>query len=300
MMERCDALVIGGGPAGLTAALYLGRFRRSVIVVENDASRARWIPLSHNCPGFPRGVSGRDYLDELREQCRGYDIRIVRDTVGSLRRENDGFVATSKSIDEIHASRVVMATGIADTLAGIEGEQEAICTGLLRLCPVCDAYEIDGQRIAIYGPADAAPHALFLRTFVRDLTFLSLGAPPPAALEELEAAGVTVFSGRGQLAIEARGVRFDPAGAGVSDRSLRFDAVYLALGATPNAELARSLGARCDADGYLEVDRHQATTVAGLYAIGDVARNLHQISVATGEAAIASSAVHQSLEQRRR
>ena len=105
----CDCLIVGGGPAGLTAATYLGRFRRRVIVVDAGQSRAKWIPVSHNCPGFPDGIAGVDLLERLRQQALMGNVDLIDDTVTALRREGADFVATASF--PIRARAVLIATG---------------------------------------------------------------------------------------------------------------------------------------------------------------------------------------------
>jgi thioredoxin reductase (NADPH) len=170
---------------------------------------------------------------------------------------------------------VILATGVVDVLPDIDGCEQAIARGVIRLCPICDAYETLGKRVAVYGAADDAKrHARYLRTFSGDVTALGI-----AEVQGLE--------------IHERGVR-----AMTADGSADYDVLYPVLGTRPNSQLARRLGAKCDDRGYIVTDAHQRTTVPGLYAIGDVAQDVDQIAVATGHAAIAATAIHNELPQR--
>src|SRR6195952_312172 len=121
-----DCLIIGGGPAGLTAAIYLARYRRNIIVFDKGDSRAALIPESHNYPGFPEGISGRDLLHNLRRQAANYQIKIVNAEVTNLRRESAGFVAESDNDHRVNARFVLMATGIIDKSPKLPGLREAI------------------------------------------------------------------------------------------------------------------------------------------------------------------------------
>ena len=175
--DRLDCLVIGAGPAGLTAATYFARFHRDVVVFDAGHSRARWIPTSHNCPGFPFGVAGPALLGKLREQATTYGARIVADTIVSLQRDGDDFVASAASGAHWRASHVLLATGIVDRMPPIAGIEDAIAAGVVRLCAVCDGYEASDERIAVYGPVDQAiSHAVFLRTFSRNVTAIASDA----------------------------------------------------------------------------------------------------------------------------
>jgi thioredoxin reductase (NADPH) len=290
----CDCLIVGGGPAGLTAATYLGRFRRHVIVVDAGESRAKWIPVSHNCPGFPDGIAGVDLLERLRQQALMGNVDLVDDTVTALRREGTDFVATASF--PIRARAVLIATGIVDTLPQAADVSDMIAGGSLRLCPICDAYEIVDKRVAVIGPADqAAKKAVFLRTYSHDVTLLvtePISELDPASSELLNGAGVTVEE------CLPDSVRAEGAGALVSlrdCRTLSFDTIYPAMGCTMRSKLAIDLGAACDEAGNLVADSHQRTGIAGLYVAGDVVDEINQIAVAFGHAAIAAVDMHSYL-----
>jgi thioredoxin reductase len=112
-MESFDCLIIGGGPAGLTAAVYLARYRRRIILFDGGDSRALLIPKSHNYPGFPEGVSGPELLQALRKQAQAYGVEMIGARITELRRDGEGFTATSGR-ELIKARFVLLATGIVD------------------------------------------------------------------------------------------------------------------------------------------------------------------------------------------
>jgi thioredoxin reductase (NADPH) len=288
-----DALIVGAGPAGLTAALYLARYRRRLRLVDAGDSRARYIPVSHNTPGFARGVGGEALLAELREQAARYGARAEAATVRELARAAHGFVATIGG-ETVQAANVVLATGVVDTLPALPGVEAAVHAGLVRICPVCDAYETTGKRVAVYGAPDAAcAHARYLRTFCTGVTAICDAGQrlPPALRQQMLDAGIEVLEDVASLAIEDGAVVVTAADGGRH----RFDALYPFLGAAARSELATALGATVDAGGELEVDRHQQTSVPGLYAVGDIVSGLNQISVAVGQAALAATAIHNRL-----
>lgn len=293
-----DCLIVGAGPAGLVAATYLARFRRRIAVVDAGESRARWIPTSHNCPGFPLGVSGTRLLERLRDQACSFGVAIEADRITRVLREADGFVATADSGRQWRARCVILATGIVDRMPGTGGDkapwQAAIEAGTLRLCAVCDAYEARDDRIAVLAPADdAVRHALFLRTFSRrvDAVRATPGEPGAECAGLAQSANLPLLPVPATITCDAEGCRFTFADG--SER--RYDTVYPALGSVPQAGLAVALGAACDDDGEILVDRHQQTSVDGLYAIGDVVSALNQIAVGVGHAAIAATAIHNRL-----
>lgn len=290
-----DCLIVGAGPGGLTAATYLMRFHRRVLIVDAGASRARWIPTSHNCPGFPMGVHGTTLLERMREQATGYGTEIVDGCVEQLKRGEDGtFEAIAGDGRHWRARYVILATGIVDRMPAMQGLPAAIDAGVVRLCAVCDGYEASDERIAVYGPVnDAIGHALFLRTFSSDVSVVPLEAErvDSERARQVHEAGINLYPPADAMAFDGRSaiVEFDEAG------EQRFNTLYPVLGGEPQAGLAQALGARCDEHGELIVDDHQQTSIDGLYAIGDVVSALNQIAVAVGHAAIASTAVHNRL-----
>lgn len=142
-----DCLIIGAGPAGLTTAIYLSRFHRSVLIADGGKSRASLIPLSHNYPGFPPGISGIDLLARLREQARSYGASFETGRVEALREEGNGFLATLNG-RTLSARRVVVATGIVDTLPEMSQAYDAVAQTMVRLCAICDGYEVNGDNVA--------------------------------------------------------------------------------------------------------------------------------------------------------
>jgi thioredoxin reductase (NADPH) len=287
-----DCIVIGAGPAGLTAATYLQRYHRDIVVLDAGASRARWIPTTHNCPGFPFGVGGVQLLEKLRTQACTYGATIVPARVDTLERDGRGFVAHA---GERHwrARCVLLATGIVDAMPPVDDLEDAIADGVVRLCAICDGYEASDERIGVYGPLDSAlRHALFLRTFSRQVSVI-LSQPGVAGRDDL----ATARAARIKLLPVARTLQHEGKTCRVGfaqHDDVVFDTIYPVLGGIVQSALATALGARAE-DGALRVDDTQQTSVDGLYAIGDVVLALNQISVAVGHAAIAATAIHNRL-----
>ena len=296
--DLLDCVVIGAGPAGMTAGLYLRRFHRRVAVVGGDDSRAALIPVSHNYPGFPEGIPGTALLARLRRQLEEVDGAVTAGRVDSLSRADGVFHARGHAA-AWRARSVVMATGIVDGEPHVPGVADLRARGLLRQCPICDGYEFTNRRIGIIGAGEhAAREAIFLRNYSDRVTLIAAAdgdPPPPACVTELRERGVALASGTVQAATPVDGhVRVELAGGGAH----AFDVLYAALGASPRSQLARELGAATDAQGALIVDAHCRTTVPGLYAAGDVVHGLDQLAVSVGQAAIAATAIHNDLRER--
>lgn len=293
MWEPLDCAIVGGGPGGLTAAIYLARYRRSAVLLDAGDSRARWIPESHNCPGFPSGVGGRDYLARMTVQARSCGARIESDAITSIAptRDGDAFVLTGKQ-GEFSARTVILATGCQDVMPPLAGLEDAVGCGAIRLCPVCDGYEAIDRDIAVHGPlASAADHAVFIRTFSRRVAVVPIDETDEAETRaRLADAGIAITGVGRELSFDGSRCSFL-----IGDQRRPFDVVYSMLGTRQNSGLAIALGAATDKEGALRVDRDQLTSVPGLYAIGDVVSALNQIAVATGHAAIAATHVHNAL-----
>lgn len=288
-----DCVVIGGGPAGLMAAIYLARFRRSVRVVDAGMSRAELIPRSHNIPGFAHGLSGPEFVARMSDQLAGLEVSVIKGEANALTRTEGGF-CVDVGDGEIHAATAVLASGMVDIHPPFEDWRAALAAGLLRYCPVCDAFEAIGQRIGVVGELrHAAPKALFLRSYTKDVTLLATREDPDGgARASLTEAKVKILSAR-DLRLRRSGNEVE---ALFNDSEIAgFDVLYPAMGAEVRSRLAMSLGAAHNEEGYLRVDDRQQTSINGLYGIGDVVSDLHQISVAVGHAAVAACAINNAL-----
>ena len=168
-----ECLVIGGGPAGLTAAIYLARFHRGFLVVDADASRTSWIPISHNVAGFPDGIAGTDLLALMRSQADRYGTRIINGGVEILKRSpQGGFNAVMNDGSRHQAEHVLLATGTEDLPPplSLPDREEAVRRGRLRFCPICDAHEVTGRKIALASIRRCRiQEALLLRGYTADL-----------------------------------------------------------------------------------------------------------------------------------
>lgn len=293
--RQLDCLIVGGGPAGLTAAIYLARFHLQVSVVDEGGSRALLIPRSHNVPGFPDGISGQDLLARMREHARRYGADLIEGRIDDVRQTASGF--TAKSLDASWSARsILLATGVTNRRPDFDDDihSEALARGHLRYCPVCDGYEVSGQNVAVLGSDErAVTEAEFLRSFTDRVTVISTAGHD----FEVDLRRRLVRIGAMVRVGPVEGMRLHATGLEVAtaDGTVIYEAVYPALGSSIHARLAKTLGATASEDGCIEVDRHQRTTIKHLYAAGDVVYGLDQISVCNGQAAIAAVAIRNDL-----
>ncbi|HEY8608647.1 MAG TPA: NAD(P)/FAD-dependent oxidoreductase [Noviherbaspirillum sp.] len=292
-----DCIIIGGGAAGLSAAIYLARFRRRFMLLDGGASRLRSIPTSHNYPGFAKGVHGRDLLARLQAQALEYGAPMAQAVVDRLERRDDGSFLAWCGDQRWLARNVIVATGVNDVEPAFAEVRRALAEGHLRYCPICDGFEAIGKRVAVIGRGeDAVGEAIFVRHFAHSVTLFSgsgLSSLGAAARERLRSADVHAEP----RPLERIG--YDDAGAMVvhlqDGEAQRFDVVYSALGTIVNGGLAEALGTETTDNGEILVDAHQQSSIEGLYAAGDVVVGLNQIAVAMGHAAIAATAIHNRL-----
>jgi thioredoxin reductase (NADPH) len=292
--QSVDCLIVGAGPAGLTAGMYLRRFHRSVRIVHDDDSRAKRIPLSHNYPGFPQGIPGHELLARLHTQLKDVGGDITQGRVDEIAASPDGGFRARIGNTEVHCAKVLLATGVVDIEPRVPGIADLRARGLLRQCPICDGFEFTGRRIGVIGTGNhGARETLFLRNYSDDVCLIAGDDLEPQFETELRKRTVR------RLPPEVREAAATPEGhvrVVMSDGQVHeFDVLYAALGARPRSTLAAKLGAALDERGGVIVDRHCSTNVPGVYAAGDVVSGLDQIAVAVGHAAIAATSIHNAL-----
>ena len=294
-----DTAIIGGGPAGLTAAIYLARYRRKVVVIDRGGSRTALIPTSHNHAGYPQGIHGEDLLAAMKQQAEQFGAEVQSGEVTSITAVGKEWQLSGDGID-LTARTVLFATGTVNRYPDIPRDvhDAALAAGKLRYCPICDAFEAADQRIAVIGAeSHGVAEALFLRTYSDRVTLFTLEQCELHEKDraELAKAGVTW---------DSRPVAsYDFAGPGVrlgfaDGTTVEVDTLYPALGSDPNDTLIKQLGLRTAADDSILTDHHQRLGLDGLYAAGDIVSGLDQISVAMGHAAVAATTLHNDLRAR--
>jgi len=295
--QCCDCAVIGGGPGGLTAALYLARFNRTVLVFDGGPSRAQWSPWNHNYPGFPEGISGGELLERFRTQADAFNVEFVSERVTCLELANAGFCVRTEG-RAVEARKVVLATGVKDVWPDVP-DSERVEGKHIRVCPICDAHEVTDRRAGLIGCGDkVAREALYLHHFTSNVVLFTNGLDDRSPIcdeltDRLCECGVQVV---GELI--DRILPEGECGARVclrdgEERSV--DLLFSALGVRVNNELARGLEVKLDPDGYIPTDHWQETSVRGLYAVGDITSAINQVTVAVGQGALAATAIHNSL-----
>jgi thioredoxin reductase (NADPH) len=294
-----DCLVIGAGPAGLTAAIYLARFHLSLAVIDSGDSRLALVPRTRNHAGYPGGIEGKALLAKMRDQAAEFGVAVRPGTVDRLERTENGYRAMIGS-QTMEARSVLLATGVVNRRPKMDeaAHDAGVANGLIRYCPICDGYEVTDRRIGVIGTqSHGFREAVFLRMYSDDVTLIApdqkhqLSADEQAHLAEL---GIDALDGP----CEPLRVDGDEIIVSTPLGDCRFDSVYPALGSIIRSKLAVDLGADATEDGCLVIDAHQRTSLPGLYAAGDVAKGLDQISHAMGEAGVAATTIRNDLAAR--
>jgi thioredoxin reductase (NADPH) len=296
-----DAVVVGAGPGGMTAAIYLARLNRKIALVDSGHSRAVLIPRSRNHPAFPEGIEGVELLRRMRMQLNNLGVDPVTGAVRRLRRCEDGCFVVEFSGGRIWAENIVLATGLKDIFPPMDGAYDLVRSGHLRFCPICDGYEIAGRPAVVIGATErAASEARFLKSFTTDIAIATLGNTLDVTAETMD----RLIDDRVTVRCE-RLVRCLRSEHGTVDLALEASTVlekvvlYSALGVRPHSQLAERLAVALDRDRRIKVGSHQETNIQGIYAVGDVVTGLNQLGVSMAQGEIAAVAIHNRLRERK-
>jgi thioredoxin reductase (NADPH) len=303
-MPECldfDAAIVGGGPAGLAAAVNLARALRSVVVCDRpQPGRSDYPQVNHNYLGFPEGIPARELRARGTAQAERYGAQVCAAEVVAIRRTPDGFTLEGSGGERLRARGVILAAGVRDNWTRFPGF-EAFIGRSLHWCIVCDGYEMRGKRVVVAGNDDeAATMAMQLRRFTPDVTLVTndgaLGLTPCAA-DRLARRELPVVIGRISYGQARDGEPGMLESLRLEDgRELPAQHLFSHQGAAPQTALARSLGLAMSGSGYITVDTEQRTSEPFVYAAGDCTRLLaHQIVTAAHEGATAAQTLNYDL-----
>lgn len=293
--QNPEVVIIGGGLAGLSAAIYLGRACRNPVLIHSGHSMAKWEPDVQNYLGFPNGIDGSELLKRGIKQAGKFQVEIVHDDIRSLQLNEQGFELFGER-HRYRAQRVLIATGLTHLPPKIPGVEECLGHSLF-FCKDCDAYRVQGKRIVILGSNnEAADYALAMLLFSPSVTICTNGQPPiwdsshHGWLREYQITIQrehihTVEHEDGQLTA----LRFD------NGASLNIEAAFVTRGDICHSDLVRSVGAELTADGQIVVDHCSRTSVPNLYAAGCVTTANCQMIIAAGQGAIAAQAINRDM-----
>lgn len=291
-----DALIVGGGLAGLSAAIYLGRAMRDALVIDREKSLARWEPDVQNYLGFPKGISGPSLLKRGRQQVERFEVDIVNDEVLQASRESNGTFVLRGRQSSYYGRRLLLSTGIFHLPPEIEGLSECVGKSLF-FCKDCDGYRVQDKHIGIYGANnEAVRYALGMLLYSPTVVIITdshdihwdkqhaawveeyhipVFAQPIHAVERCDAQ-IKCLLFQGGLCVD-------------------LDVLFTTRGDVYHNKLAESLGAKVSREGEIIVDADQRTSVPGLYAAGCVTPANCQMIIAAGQGAVAAQAINYDL-----
>ncbi len=294
-----DCAVIGGGPAGLSAALYMGRMRRTTLVIDDDEGRSTWHQINRNYLGFPDGIHATALRELGRTQAAEYGAEFLNARADKVDYTGDGkerrfHISTTRG--DVTSRTLIIATGVSDQFPEFEGSQECIGTSMF-WCIICDGHEAIGKSIVVLGHANrAASLALELLVFTDKVSLVSWHKPfdlPPDRVAMLKEHGIEVYDATctsyncGPEPGSLHSITLE------DGTNLELDMLFVAQYIVPNTGLAKQLNIEHDEHGYIVTDTEECTNVDGVYAAGDVTElNNHQVTSAVHEGGMAAAAAN--------
>jgi thioredoxin reductase (NADPH) len=296
-----DCLVIGGGPAGLSAAIYAARFLRDTVVVDHGRGRSSFEQLNDNYLGFPDGIKVRDLRALGRRQAENFGAQFVDSEVRSLRRvATGGAFAAETEEGDIFASTVILATGVTDLWPDLPHVEQYVGRSLF-WCITCDGFRTMRKRLVLFGKDDeAATTACQFLNYTRQIVFVGPPGKIDCSAHKVRAmieSGISIVEGEPDCVLGPPGAI---EGLRLRDgRTFEADLLFSLLGSRPNNRLALDLGVACDSEGYVLVDEEGYTNVPGVFSAGDLSRmHTHQVIAAAHEGAEAAQTANYYLYAR--
>ncbi|MFC6723761.1 NAD(P)/FAD-dependent oxidoreductase [Halobium palmae] len=292
-----EVAVVGGGPAGLSTALYTTRLGHDTVVVDRGGGRAAMMLDTHNVVGVTEDVSGNEFLATAREQVESYGATIERGSVTAVESVDDGFVVRTDGDETYRVDRVVLAMGFSD----VRPDPPLPRTGRgLHYCLHCDAYMFVDEPVFVMGTGESAAHvAMIMLNFTDEVDLLLRGGEPewsdetdellrahPVDVVESEISGMNKGEDGWLESFEFE-----------DGETREYRGGFPMYGSKYNAELVDALGCERNDDGTVAVDKDGRTSVEGVFAVGDLTPGHNQVPVAMGEGADAGIAVHYDLRK---
>ncbi|MDP2659203.1 MAG: FAD-dependent oxidoreductase [Dehalococcoidia bacterium] len=302
-----DLVIVGAGPAGLTAGLYAAREGISTLLIEQSGvgGQAATTQEIDNYPGFPESISGAELADRLKRQVERFGVELLAaQEVSSLKPEKDHVDVSVKSGQEFCPASIILATGSTYSRLGVPGEEAFFGAGV-HFCATCDGPFYKGQDIVVIGGGNSAfQEGLFLTKFAKSVTIMMRGKEPKASQALIQKVAerkdmqvlseTTVDEFRGAKRLESIVVRHIATG---DTREMRPGAVFQFIGLKPNTDFLRDT-VELDKVGFVMTKPNLETSLAGVFAAGDCrSGSTKQVASAVGEGATAALMVREYLER---
>ena len=297
-MKSYDCIIIGGGPAGLSAAIYLTRARRTALIIDAGRGRTEWNQLNENYLGFPNGIRARELIKRGRKQAERFGTEFNDSEVLEIERNDDRsfkvVLDKGSGVSSLRARSLIFATGVTDVWPPFGNVKRYVGQSLF-WCIACDGFKACGKRVVVLGNSDsAATTALQLLEYTRDVVFLCSDEKfdvSSAKQDQLNEHHIPICYGRilkahgkaGQLqALDLQG-----------GERLELDCLFSQLGQVPNSQLAARLGVHLTDTGCMKVDAEMITNIPGVFAAGDVTNQpAQQVASAAHQGALAGTSAN--------
>jgi thioredoxin reductase (NADPH) len=295
MDKEWDVIIVGGGIAGLSAAIYLGRALRKTLIIDAEKSMANWEPHVENYLGFPQGIDGRELIQRGKDQAQQYGCILLNAEVVHIKQNERNFCVQIKNKDFL-AKRLLLATGIYHIPPDLEGVTQCLGKSMF-FCKDCDGYRVRNKRILIYGRNnEAAVYALSMLSYSKEIGLATDGKPLisdsdyRAWLQEYQ---IPIYAQKiSKLVREdcfVRSIIFE------NGEMIDFDALFITRGDKCINQLALEIGIELDSEGQIIVDHLMRTTVKGIYAAGCITPSNCQMIIAAGQGALAAQSINKDL-----
>jgi len=284
-----DIVIIGGGPAGLTAGIYASSLGLKTLIIEGESPpRITLATKINNYPGFPEGISGIELLNKIKKQALSYGVEIIKGNVSSL-----NLIGPIKNVivrnKNITCKAIILAIGIKSTELKIEGEDKFIGLGL-SYCVVCDGPLFKNKRVLLIGSGEEAiEDALFLSNLASEVFFIALEKINEEQINLLKNNGIKILEGVKLKAIKGEKIvqkvlleKIDG-----KEELLDIDGIFIVTREIPLMKILSKAGLEIEGN-YIKVNNKQETNIEGVYAAGDCTGGGAQVVIAAGEGAKAA------------
>jgi thioredoxin reductase (NADPH) len=293
--STAQVIIIGAGPAGLSAAVYLTRAKRELLVIHSGKSMARWEPKVENYLGFPAGISGTKLLERARRQARRFGAEFLNDVIVTAHFQGKRFALKGQR-RFYSCEKLLLATGVFHVPPDFQGFSSCIGHSIF-FCKDCDGFRVQGKRVAVYGwNNETVRYAVAMLTYACDVCVLTDGRTPTWDEKHRRALAtykIPVFTSK-VAGVERKGTRLRA--IELRDGKERvIDALFTTRGDIIWNDLGKQLGARLDEVGQIVTDLDMRTSVEGLYAAGCVTPANCQMIIAAGQGATAAQAINRDL-----
>lgn len=295
-----DVIIIGGGPAGLNAAMLLGRSRRNVIVLDSGEPRNRW---ANNMNGFltSDGMNPREFIKKGRAELAKYGVKLVDARVTCATYSKGSFIVDDADGTVYKSKKLLLATGLKDNLPELEGLEDMYGKSIHH-CPYCDGWESRDKAIAVYGPErHGVGQSLAMKNWSPDVTLYTDGT------DDLTRADLELLERNEVKVCKDKITRLE----GTEDGMLQYivlstgekraqQAMFFSLGTKQQSDLGEQLGCEFTNKGVIRTKKLQQSNIPGLFVAGDAARDMQMVIVAAAEGAKAGVAINMELQQEER